>query len=121
MKMEYERPRIHNGELRTPVIFYEYVPNDGPEPGEQKEKVLFETRAKIDSVWTRDLEQAKSTQTLSDVTLFIRETHGEFVPKNENYLSIDMPEYKGKRYQIKDVAPEPQLRDFIRIVAGVVN
>lgn len=123
MKMEYnyKGPRIHNGELRTPVTFYEYAPNDGPEPGEKKSETLFETFAKVDSVWTRDLTQASSAGVLSDVTLFIRETHGDYIPDIKHYLSIEMPEYKNKRYQIKDVAPEPQLRDFVRIVAEVVN
>lgn len=123
MKMEYKykKPRIHNGELRTPVTFYEYAPHAGPEPGEVEKSELFTTFAKVDSVWTRDLTQAKATGVMSDVTLFIRETHGEYIPDTKHYLSIEMPEYKNKRYQIKDVAPEPQLRDFVRIVAEVVN
>lgn len=118
-EFKYKSPRIHTGELRTPVFFYEYDPNEGPLPGEKEKKVLFQTWAKVDEVWLKDLEFAKSNGTLSDVTITMRDPLGEFIPTNNHYLSIEAPEYLNKRYNIKHVQPNLQDRRFINIVAGL--
>ena len=118
-KFEYRPPRIHSGELRTRVTFFEFAPNDGPIPGEKKEKILYETWAKVDEVWTKDIELAKAKRTLSDVTIDIRDTHGEYITTNKHYIKIHAPEYEDLNYNIKQVMPDLQYRDFIKIVAGV--
>lgn len=121
MKRPYEPPRIHAGELRTPVRFWSYRPNDGPEPGEAPKRLEYMTYAKIDEVWSKDLEQAKANGTLSDVTITIRDTHGEYVPSNKHYMEVELLEYGDRQYNIKHVQPDPQNRDFIKIIAGVVT
>src|SRR5690625_2586418 len=118
-KFEYKPPRVHSGELRTPVTFYEYEPKQGPLPDEKERKILFKAWAKIDNVWLKDLEIAKSNGTLSDVTITIRDPQSEYIPTNKHYLSIDAPEYIDKRYNIKHVQPDLQNRSFINIVAGL--
>lgn len=112
---EYKPPRLHSGELRTPITFYEYAPNPGPEPGESEKKVLYECMAKIDEVWLKDLERAKSNGTLSDVTITIRDPLGDYIPTNKHYLSIDSPEYRNKRYNVMHAQPDLQNRKFINV------
>lgn len=114
---EYKPPRVHSGELRTPVIFYEYVASDGPEPGTEKKQVLFKSWAKIDEVWLRDAELAKSNGTLSDITIIIRDPQGDYIPTNKHYVEIDAPEYKDKHYNIKEAQPDMQNKDFINVIA----
>lgn len=121
MKSSYERPRINNGDLRTPVSFWEYKANGGPEPGEKQQQVLYKTYAKIDEVWSKDVEQAKANDTLSDITLTIRDPHGDFIPTNKHYIDVDYAQYSGKHYNIKQAQPDPQNRDFIKIIAGRVS
>jgi len=44
MKMhpfEYKPPRIRTGDLRTPIKFYEYVPNEGPNRGNKRKKFFM--------------------------------------------------------------------------------
>lgn len=118
-KFEYKQPRLHSGELRTPVIFYEFVPKKGPEPGEDEKRVLFNSWAKVDEVWLKDLETAKSNGTLSDVTVTIRDPQTDYIPSNKHYLSIDAIQYKNKRYNIKHVQPDLQNHRFITIIAGL--
>lgn len=120
-KFKYKPPQVKNGDLRTPVTFYEFVPKEGPLPGQTEKRTLFESWAKIDEVWMKDLELAKSNGTLSDVTIRIRDPLEEFRPTNKHYLSIDDPDYKDNRYNIKAVHPDMQDRRFIRIVAGVAK
>lgn len=100
---KYKEPRASSGDLRTPITFYEYKPKDGPEPGEAEKAVLFETWAKIDHVWLRDLEQAKANKTLSDVTVTIRNPRGDYFPTNKHYLSIHAPGYEARRYNVQHV------------------
>jgi len=121
MNIEYKRPRITSGDLKTPVHFYEYAPNPGPEPGEQKTKTLYECFGRIDEVWSRDVEQAKANDSLSDLTITIRDTHGEYIPDNKHYVEVDYSVYKGRHYNIKDVQPDAQNRDFIKVIAEVVS
>lgn len=118
---KYKPPRVSTGDLRTPVIFYEYTPNDGPEPGEMEKRVLYKCWAKVDHVWLKDLELAKSNGTLSDLTITIRDPNADYVPTNKHYLSIDALEYKDNRYNVKHVQPDLQNKKFITIVAGLVE
>lgn len=108
---------MSKGILNTRVTFYEFVPNNGPEPGEQKDKVLYNAWAKIDEVWMKDIELAKSNGTLSDVTITIRDPRNDYQPSNKHYLSIDSDYYKGKEFNIKHVRPDLQNKRYIRIVA----
>lgn len=114
---KYKSPRVSAGDLRTPVTFYEFEPNEGPLPGEKVKRVLYETWSKIDSVWSKDFEMAKSNGTLSDLTITIRDSQGEYFPTNKHYVQIHTPEYEHLTYNIKHAQPDLQNRDFIKVVA----
>ncbi|WP_110928411.1 head-tail adaptor protein [Bacillus massiliglaciei] len=118
---KYKPPRVNTGDLRTPVIFYEYAANEGPEPGESEKRILHKAWAKIDNVWLKDLEIAKSNGTLSDLTITIRDPQAEYIPTNEHYLSIDAPEYRDKRFNIKSVQPDLQHKAFINVIVELVS
>ncbi|WP_226677203.1 head-tail adaptor protein [Mesobacillus jeotgali] len=116
---KYQTKRVNTGELRTRVSFYEFGPNDGPEPGESEKQVLYETWAKVDEVWSKDIEIAKSNGTLSDLTITIRDPRGAFIPTNKHYIQVNAPEYEHLRYNVKQAQPDLQNRDFIKIISGV--
>ncbi|MEK4565192.1 phage head-tail adapter protein [Alkalihalobacillus sp. FSL R5-0424] len=118
---KYTPPRVKSGDLRTQVTFFEYKPKEGPLPGENEKQLLFETWAKVDQVWLKDLELAKSNGTLSDITITIRDPLFEYKPTNLHYLEVDASDYQGYRYNIKKVQPNLQDRRFIDIVAGLVK
>ncbi|MCC2250498.1 phage head-tail adapter protein [Virgibacillus sp. AGTR] len=118
-EFKYKPPRVHSGELRTPVTFYKYVPKEGPEPGEQEKKTLYECMGKIDEVWMKDLEQAKTNGTVEDVTITIRDPLDDYIPTNKHYISIDARGYRGKHFNVKADFPDPQNNAFIKIVGGI--
>jgi hypothetical protein len=118
---KYKPSRIKTGDLRTPIIFYSYEANDGPLPGEKQKKVLYQTWAKVDTVWLKDLEISKSNGTLSDLTITIRDPLDEFIPNNKHYISIDAPGYKEKRYNVISAQPDFQEKSFLIIVARLVE
>lgn len=114
---EYRTRRTHAGELRTPVAFYEYRPVPGPYPDEKEYAKLYECWAKIDRVWMKDVELAKSNGTMSDVTLTIRDPMREFIPDNKHFIKIQTFDYEHLVYNVYSSQPDPQHRDFIRVVA----
>ncbi|MEE3950760.1 phage head-tail adapter protein [Peribacillus frigoritolerans] len=118
---KYKPPRVNTGDLRTPITFYEYAANEGPEPGESEINTLYKAWAKIDNVWMKDLEVAKANGTLSDITITIRDPQADFIPNNKHFLSIDASEYHDKRFNVKHVQPDLQNKGFITIVAGLTE
>jgi len=112
---------LSKGILNTRVTFYEDVAKYGPEPGEDNSKTLYNAWAKIDEVWLKDIEIAKSNGTLSDVTITIRDPRRDYQPNNKHSLSIDSQYYRGKKYNIKHVQPDLQNKRYIRIVAELTQ
>lgn len=113
------KKRVKVSDLNTRVTFYEYRPVEGPYPDEKEYKELYKCWAKIDSVWLKDLEEAKANGTESDVTLIIRDPVREYFPTNKHFLKIDAIEYEELVYNIKTSQPDLQKRDFYTIVAGL--
>ena len=106
-------------DLKTRITFYGFIPKEGPEPGEKEQKTLYSCWAEVDGVWLKDLEQAKSNGTVEDLTIVIRDTRGEFVPKNGHYIGIDDESFSGKRYNVKTIQPDLQDKRFTVVVAGL--
>lgn len=118
---KYVPPRVKNGELRTQVTFFEYEPNDGPEPGEQKKRVHLETWARVDEVWMQDLEQAKKNGTLNDVTIVIRDPLSDYWPTNKDRFKIHSREYEGVVFKIDRAQPDLQNHQFVNVIGSVVS
>lgn len=116
---KYRKRRVHAGELRTPIVFYEYKPIAGPYPDQEEKKEVYTCWGKVDTVWLRDLEQSKSNNTISDVTLTIRDPLHEFVPNNRHFIKIDAYDYKHLVYNVTSSQPDLQHRDFITIIGSL--
>lgn len=112
----YKRPKRTAGDINIPVKFLGAKPAPGPYPGETVDTELFRTWASVDEVWTKDIELAKSTGTLTDVTIYIRDPRGDYMPDNRDYFEIDAQGYHGKQYAIEDVKPNLRDRRLVRIV-----
>lgn len=107
-------------DLDTEVTFYQYRAADGPEAGEVEEKQMFQCMAEVDTVWLRDLEQAIANGTESNLKIFMRDTLGEYFPKeNTDYVSINYYMFKDKRFNVLNVQPDPRDSRFIMITAGI--
>lgn len=118
----YKKPEIGNGELRTPVEFYEYIPNEGPEPGEEKKKILFSCTCLAYSPSMKDMEILSAKGTKEGLTIKIRDPHEDYIPTNKHKVFID--DYRidpQKIWEIKNVSPDFEDNRFIKIVLGVVS
>lgn len=113
--------KINPSELKTRVRFFLYEAKKGMKPGVEQKKVAFECSAKIDSVWSKDIAIEKANGTLSDITIVIRDTRGEFIPTNFHFIEIDALGFDGKIYNVKEVQPDPQDKSYLRVIASVTK
>lgn len=118
MKFESNRSKINTGELRVPATFYEYRPNEGPEPGEDVKHTLFTCFVRVDEVYKSQLEQAKANETLNDVTITMRDPLDSYEPDEKHRFDLDMRGYKGKHFNIKKVQPDSQNFGYLTLIAS---
>lgn len=117
-KNEYRKRQAHAGELRTPVIFYDYRPDkNSPYPDEKEYSKEYECWGKIDRVWMKDMQEAKMHGNESDLTITIRDPLQEFIPNNNHFVKIETFDYKDLVYNVTSTQPDLQHRDFIKVIA----
>lgn len=119
---KYKPPEIDSKDLRTPVEFWFYVPNDGPDPGELQEKKLYECTCLAYNPSMKDMEILSAIGTDEGLTIKIRDPHQDYIPTNKHKVIID--DYRidpEKEWEIKNVAPDYEDNRFVKIVIGVVS
>ena len=65
----YKRPKIGAGELKTPVSFFQFIPGEGPEPGEIVKKELHSCKAQIYNPSMKDMEILNAKGTKEGLTI----------------------------------------------------
>ena len=116
---KYKPPKTDSGDLNTPVSFFEYVPHKGPEPGEEEKEVLFECWAEVYKPSMKDMEILNGKGTNESVTINIRDPYTDYLPTNKHKVELDDYRYKGKIWEIIDVAPDVKNNEFVRIILGI--
>lgn len=121
IEFNYKPKKISTGDLRTPVLFFEYKPKDGPDPGEVEKALLHECHAEIYSPSMKDLEILKSKETKQALTINIRDSKGQYVPTNKHFVEINDYRYKGIVWNVVDVVYDMQDNSFIKLILGAIN
>lgn len=125
----FKQKKTGSGELRTPVSFYAYKPNDGPNPGEDELEKIFQCFCEAYSVSQKDIEilttgrdELKLTHvnTKNAITIRIRDSFGEFYPSAENYAELHDYRFKDIRFNVVDVRPDLVENDFITVLLAVI-
>lgn len=129
MKPQFNPNKTGSGELRTPVIFYEYVPDDSPFPTESELKPVYSCFAEPYNASMKDLEILNGTGAKKSVTINIRDTFGEYYPSTEHYVEVQDYRY-GKlvddvmvydRFNVIDVRPNLTNNDLITVLLAVIE
>lgn len=118
---EFKKKTTTNGKLRTPVVFFEYKPNDGPDPGEEEKDVLHGTFAEAYSPSMKDLEILSSTNTKEGLTIKIRDPKTSYLPSNKHKVEIEDYRYANKLWEIKEVRHDFTDNEFITILLGATS
>jgi len=119
LNTRYKPKETNAGTLRTPVSFYEYAPDRGPEPGQSKKSIIHECYAEIYNPSMKDIQIMEVRGTKEAVTIIIRDTKGEYIPTNKHFVSIHDYRYVNKILNVLDVRPDIRNNDFVTILLGV--
>ncbi|MEB7433341.1 phage head-tail adapter protein [Staphylococcus pasteuri] len=120
MKTPFKKPFITTKKLNTKVHFYEYQANKGPEAGVKRKKILYSCWAYVPQWKMTELQNAIANGTEHDVKIFIRETHGQYVPSERHYINVESS-YITQDLNIKLVQPDVENEDFLMILGGVTT
>jgi len=121
VKTAYRPPKINTGDLRIPVVFFEYEPATGPEPGETEKQELHRCYALIYNPSMKDREILKVNETKEGLTLKIRDAKEEFVPTNKCFVEVLDYRYQNRIWNVIDVSYDFEDNRFIKLVLGEPN
>ncbi|WP_025728400.1 hypothetical protein [Atopobacter phocae] len=121
-RRKYKKPSINRGDLRIPVSFYVYQPSEGPDPDEEKQRLVFKALALAYSPSTKDMNIINAKGTKEGLTIKIRDPHTDFIPNNKHKVIVDDYRYgKDKVWEVLDVSPDFEDNKFIKIVLGAMS
>lgn len=118
MNHKFRLKKTTTGHLRTPVVFYRYESSNSPEPTENEILEAHKCLAEVYSPSMKDIELMKVTDTKNAMTIVIRDTKGEYLPVNNDYVEILDYRYPEKRWNILDVRYDLTDNNFITILLG---
>lgn len=117
----YRKPKIVAGDLNTPVTFFEYVPSAGPDPGNEKEKILYECTALLYKPSMKDREILNGLGTSEGITIKIRDPFTDYLSTNKHKVLIEDYRYKDKVWEVKDVSYDFEDNNFVKVILGATS
>lgn len=112
----YKKPKTGSGDLRTPVRFYEFIPNEGPEPGDEPKKVVFKTMCEAYNPSMKDLELLNSSNTKQALTILMRDPLKQFQPNNKSVVEVLDFSYAGLFWDVSNISHDPNNHKFIKVI-----
>ncbi|PCF86392.1 hypothetical protein [Staphylococcus intermedius] len=102
-------------EFKNRADFFRFV-NEGPYPKDVEEKWLYGCFCKLYSPSMKDREVLKTTDSVSGVTLIMRDAHKDYVPNAKDVVKIDKTIYINKLFDIKEIREDSPDRGYITMV-----
>lgn len=124
--MNQTNKKIGIGDLRTPVSFFEFVPNDGPEPGELEKEELYKCTALVYNPSMKDMSILDAKGTKEALTIKIRDPHKCYLPDNKH--KVEVKDYRCEKadgslkvWEIVDVAQDFEDNRFVKIILRLTS
>nr|DAF02790.1 MAG TPA: head closure knob [Caudoviricetes sp.] len=114
----YKKPEAQNGDLRTPLTFYTSKVEEGVDGRDVSYKKAFSTMGQVYSPSFKDIEIATGKAMKAKMTLKIRDPLDDYQPDNRHFVEVEDLRLKGKKWQIIDVRPDYDNRDFLIVIIG---
>lgn len=109
---QQRRQVVTGGEMRTPVIFYVAKPSDDFFPGESVSEVHYKCFANVYPPSQKDLDMTDNKASITMVTWYPMEKE----ITDDMYFEIQLPRYKGKKFNIIQVDDDTDFHANIKIV-----
>lgn len=103
--------RMNN--LKDFVTFYKIADN-GPEPGMGQSTEVMKAYAEIYEPSAKDVQLGNLELDKTSVTIIIRNTYPEYVPKVNQRFTVNSGMYQGMSFNIKHVSPKDI--NFMKVV-----
>lgn len=103
--------RMNN--LKDFVTFY-MVTDNGPEPGMGTSTEVMKAYAEVYEPSAKDIQLGNLETDKLSLTIIIRNTYPEYVPKVNHTFTVNSGMYQGESFNIKHVAPKEA--NFMKIV-----
>ncbi|AXQ79427.1 phage head-tail adapter protein [Streptococcus chenjunshii] len=112
------RNQTNNGDLRTPIVFYSAKINEGIDGRDVAYEQVYATFAEVYNPSNKDITIANSISTKASYTVKMRDPLNAYQPSNKHYIEIRDPRLIGTKYQIIDIRPSFDERQFLTVVVG---
>ncbi|KXU14600.1 putative phage protein [Streptococcus oralis] len=113
-----KRPEATNGDLRTPVTFYTSKVAGGVDGRDVSHEKVFATMGQVYAPSLKDMEISTGKSMKAKMTVKIRDPLFSYQPDNRHFVEVTDRRLAGKKWQIIDVRPDYDNRDFLIVVIG---
>lgn len=113
--IKFQQQPITAGDLNKPIQFFEDAASSGPEVGGGERNILFDCMAEVYESSTKDIDAHSTVAAQNLITVKIRDTYGEYIPRTYHKFAINHYNYPGE-YNVISTAPDTRESGFIKIV-----
>lgn len=114
----YKRPEATNGDLRTPVNFYTSKVAGGVDGRDVSHEKVFATMGQVYAPSLKDMEISTGKSMKAKMTVKIRDPLSAYQPDSRHFVEVVDRRLTGKKWQVIDVRPDYDNRDFLIVVIG---
>lgn len=114
---EPRKPKLTQGRLRTPVVFYSAAIAPGLDGRDRSFEEVYRCYAHVYNPSMKDLEIGRGLETRASLTIQIRDPLDDYQPLNEHFVEVEDRRFEGK-WQIVDIRPDFEHQEYITIVLG---
>lgn len=118
---QYQKPRVHQGNLRVPVHFYQSGVADGVDGRDMAFKEVYKTFAHVYNPSLKDVEISRGFDVKARLTIQIRHPMGTYQPRNDDFVEVKARGLTGRKWSIIDIRSDFEQEDFVIIVLGGDN
>lgn len=116
-RFEPRKPKLKQGLLRIPVIFYKQQLTEGVHGRERAFEKVYSTYAQAYKPSLKDIEIGRSLETKASLTIRIRDPLESFQPHNDHVVEVADRRFKGY-WPIIDIRPDFEQNELITVVLG---
>ena len=114
----YKKPEAGNGDLRTPVTFYTSKVADGVDGRDVSYEKVFDTMGQVYGPSMKDMEISTGRSMRAKMTVRIRDPLTSYQPETRHFVAVEDRRLFGKKWQVIDVRPDYDNRDFLLVIIG---
>ncbi|MDW4295942.1 hypothetical protein QI059_01095 [Staphylococcus saprophyticus] len=115
--MRYKSKKVQSGDLRTPVIFYQYK-NEGPYPDDVEEVEVHRCYAETYNPSMKDRQILGVNESMQGLSMVIRDAYQSFTPNNRHIVFVEDFRLENPLFNVHEVRLDTPERGFITLVLG---